>query len=270
MKRCFHIVIILYNQEVTELKEEVFMYSLPVEQSNPFRADKIMYFSQLLSFPKEKVWEYVAKRACGITSAAMAISISDKKIDPFKVFVVAIKLHRVPSKENNYWLQVNNNGTSYKIPVGNHLDPEIISQGFQYTNSNSFSKENYFPVVSLERGYDHRGSEELFKQFGIEAKIQGNKKDPLSEKQLIELVQNGHVFMASVKNSITPWMEGLSQWGPSSHVVLVTDVVLIKGEPHYLITDPYSADNFRISLYRPTSSFHKVEFRGYGTAVKVE
>lgn len=255
---------------MAELKEKNFMYSLPVEQPHPFRADRIKYFSQLFSFPKEKVWNYIAKKACGITSAAMAISIKDKEIDPFKVFIAAIKLHSVPSEDNNYWLQVDNNGTSYRIPIGNHLDPEIVSQGFQYTNSNSFSKENYFPVVSLERGYDHRGSEKLFKQFGIEATIQGNKEKLLPEKQLIELVQNGHVFMASVKNSITPWMEGLSQWGPSSHVVLVTDVVLIKGEPHYLITDPYSADNSRISLYRPTSSFHKVEFRGYGTAVKIE
>lgn len=253
-----------------EFKEKVFMYSLPVEQSNPFRADRIKYFSQLLSFPKGNIWDYISKRACGITSAAMAMSIKDKEIDPFKVFTVAIKLHRVPSKEKNYWLQVNNNGTSYMIPVGNHLDPEIVSQGFQYTDSNSSSEENYFPVVSLERGYDHRGSERLFKQFGIEAIIRGNKENLLPEKQLIDLVQNGHVFMASVKNSVTPWMEGLNHWGPSSHVVLITDVVLINHEPHYLITDPYSADNSKIVLYRPCSSFHKVEFKGYGTAVKVE
>jgi hypothetical protein len=196
----------------------------------------------------------------------MAISLKHPEIKPIDVLKKASELHHVPKDDQNYWIVVD----GITIPIGSDMDPTLSSISVQRTSTNPHPTSEYNPVISAQRGYDHRGSERLFNAFGVEAKKLGDITKKVGVEELEPMIKASNVFMASVNNSVTPWMGSLEQWGPSSHVVLITDIVNIDGQSWYHILDPYSPNGEPVKILRPTKSFHQVEFRGYGTVIKTK
>src|SRR3989344_6446258 len=181
--------------------EKRYASALPVEQQNPYKADKVQYFSQLHSYPKR--WEFIARRTCGTTAAAMAMSLSNPSVSPMEVLLKAAELHTVPSSDHNFWFIVENAGQKIRIPIGMTITPEVQSSNFEITDEPPKQTQEYSPIISMQNGYDHRGSRKLFAQFGIDAQKMGDKTKPLTEEGLKTTIASGHVFMASVKNSVT-------------------------------------------------------------------
>lgn len=235
-------------------------------QANMLKADLIRYYSQLHCFP----WEAVSRRTCGITAAAMAISFFRPEVEPMDVLKKAISLHKVPSEAKNYWLSLGFESEKILVPVGREidgkLDEAIRKEGLSVVACGESTGSEYKPVFSLANGYDHRGSEALFGEFGVKAEMLGDKEAPLGLKELGEVMGKGAMFMASVTNSITPWMN-FSGGGPNTHVLLLTDLVNIGGVDCYHIVDPYSPSSLKAVFYQPVDGFHGIEFNGFGTAI---
>lgn len=229
----------------------------------------VVYHSQVTEYPPG--WEYIARRTCGITSAAMAISLKHPDVSPLDVLLSASKLHLVPSGKVNYWLKTYLSNQEVYIPLGQNLPPDVPSH---FTIVSEMPKKNpsdsYRPVFSIENGYDHRGSEALFKQYGMSAEKVGDKNKPTSPEEIAGLVQQGCTLLLSVKNSVTPWLEQYHFSGPLSHIVLLTDIVEMDGQPWYHLLDPYSPTGKEVEILRPSISFHATEFSGFGTAVNIQ
>lgn len=234
------------------------------------KADLVSYYSQIYSFP----WDFIARRTCGITAASMAISLKNSAVKPFDVLEEACNLHRVPENSENFSLKaVSDSGKEILVPVGMSVGDDVRvalknDPRIKLSEKNGNTGE-YRPVFSLNGGYDHRGSKDLFAQFGMKAEKLGEPKNKLEEDDLISKLKSGAVFMASVKNSITPWLN-FSGSGPASHIVLLTDVVNFSGEDWYYVVDPYSPSNSRAVFLQPTKGFHDIEFNGYGTVVYLD
>lgn len=230
------------------------------------KADLVKYYSQLHSFP----WTAVARRTCGITAATMAISLKIPDITPMDVLERASELHTVPSSGKNYWLEVDFQGKQFGVPGGQELDQKLLEQihaeNLNLTDQPKENADTYMPVFSLANGYDHRGSSRLFESFGMKAEMLGSKQNPLSTQKLKELIKSGAVFMASVTNSITPWLD-FSGAGPATHVILITDLVHVMGEDWFYFVDPYSPTSKKAVFMQPADGFKEIEFNGFGTAI---
>lgn len=235
-------------------------------QSNMLKADLIRYYSQLHCFP----WTSVSRRTCGITAAAMAISFFQPDIEPIDVLIKATEIHKVPSNAKNLWLSVNSEKGKINIPAGQELDEKLLeaikTEKLNLTDKVSNKETEYKPIFSLANGYDHRGSRELFGSYGIKAEMLGDKDKPLSQNELRKRMRSGMMFMASVTNSITPWMN-FSGGGPNTHILLLTDIVEIDSTEWYHIVDPYSPSSLKAVFYQPVDGFHDIEFNGFGTAI---
>lgn len=244
------------------------MYGLPekIIQRNMLKADLVSYYSQLHSFP----WTAVARRTCGITAATMGLSLARPDVDPMDVLEMASKLHEVPRSRKNLWLEVTYEGKSLRIPAGQDLDTKLLGhirdEKLTLSDTAQNKSETYNPVFSLANGYDHRGSKRLFEAFGVRAEMMGSKQEPLSMEKLKEVIKSGAVFMASVTNSITPWLD-FSGAGPATHVILITDLVHIMGQDWYYIVDPYSPTSKKAVFLQPADGFQDIEFNGFGTAI---
>lgn len=239
-------------------------------QRNMLKADLVSYYSQIHSFP----WDFIARRTCGITAASMAVSLKNSAVKPFDVLEEACNLHRVPGNSENFFLKVvGGNGKEILVPVGmsvgNDVEKALSDDPLIKLSEKGGNVGEYRPVFSLNGGYDHRGSKDLFAQFGMRAEKLGEPKNKLKELDLVDRLKSGAVFMASVKNSITPWLN-FSGSGPASHIVLLTDVVNFSGEDWYYVVDPYSPTNSRAVFLQPTVGFHDIEFNGYGTIVYID
>ncbi len=254
---------------MSQTKENArWMYGLPekIIQRNMFKADLVNYYSQLHSFP----WTAVARRTCGITAATMGMSLVRPDVTPMDVLERASELHEVPSNSTNYWLEVDYEGKKIRIPAGQELDHKLLehikTENLKLTDEVEDSQDRYNPIFSLANGYDHRGSQRLFESFGIKAEMMGSKQKPLSMDKLKDLIRSGAVFMASVTNSITPWLD-FSGAGPATHVILITDLVHIMGQDWYYVVDPYSPTSIKAVFLQPADGFQEIEFNGFGTAI---
>lgn len=238
-------------------------------QPNMLKADQVKYYSQLKEFP----WEAVARRTCGITAAAMAISYFRPETSPLDILKKAVSLHKVPKDWKCSWLTVEVGGEDVHIPIGQEMD-EKLRKGLdkmKVISDNLYGSEakEYFPVYSLSNGYDHRGSKKLFGEFGIRAEMLGDKDKPLSKEELKEKIKSGSMFLASVTNSITPWLNFVGG-GPATHVLLLTDVLNFDGRDWYYLVDPYSPTGERAVFLQPVDGFHEIEFNGFGTVIYPE
>ena len=229
------------------------------------KGDKIRYHSQLMAFP----WKPVAKTACGITAATMAISYLKPEVTPMEVLIKACELHRVPNDWPCLWLVVEANGKTIEVPMAEKSDSALMigSEGLLVSDKNPHEGViNYEPTFSINRGYDHRGSERLFRAFGIKASMVGDKNKPVEEAELMEAVGSGAMFVASVTRQLTTQVGQVAE-GSTTHVVLITDLIHFDDRDWYYIIDPYSLNNQKIEYLQPVEGFHKVAFNGYGTAI---
>lgn len=230
-----------------------------------------VYHSQLTEFPSGPGWDHIKRRTCGITSAAMAISIHHPEVNPMDVLVRASELHRVPASKTNYWLEVSNNGQKIYIPYGQTPPAEPIPQTSLISDPPASNPSDvYSPVFSIANGYDHRGSSELFASFGMEARKVGDHKSPLPPEDIRRELDTGHVLLLSIKNSLAPWLSKYNFSGPLTHVVVVDRIENINGQDCYHLLDPYSQTGTRIEQYRPVAEFHQREFSGFGTSVAIQ
>lgn len=230
-----------------------------------FKGGKIKYFSQLFCFP----WEAVAKTSCGLTSATMAISYFLPDISPMEVFKTACKLHSVPANSHNYWLEVNNEGDTIQVPIGQRVSRKMED----YAKNNNFRiitegacEGRYEPVYSISNGYDHRGSERLFGQFGVKANKVGDFSNPVEQDEFIDEINNGNMFLVSVSNRNKEWKD-FAGGGLSTHVILIYGID--KSSNEFVALDPYSEDNCRKILLIPVKGGGDIEFNGFGTIVYV-
>lgn len=234
-------------------------------QANMLKADKLRYYSQLKEFP----WESVARRTCGITAAAMAISLFRPEVKPLDVLETACSLHEVPPDFSCSWVTFEHDGRKLTIPVGEKMDTKLAEalKDKELSSVNPPGEiKNYRPVYSLNNGYDHRGSKELFGKYGIRAEMLGDKDRPVSAALLKEKIRAGAMFMASVTNSITPWLNFVGG-GPATHVLLLTDIISFDNKDWYYIVDPYSPNGERAVFIQPVEGFHEIEFNGFGTVI---
>jgi hypothetical protein len=224
------------------------------------KGEKIKYYSQLQSFP----WEMVAKSSCGITSAAMAISYYDNSVDPMDVLKVASKLHKVPKDENNYWVSVTKD---FLIPVGQKLNKkfnESIEANKLNVASIGHSYGDYEPCFSIANGYDHRGSERLFKAFGIRAKMMGDKSSPAELDTVKNELRKGNMFLMSASRKNNPWID-IFGGQESNHIMLISDLVEKNNREYLYILDPFSEK--RLVHIEPVEKMVDFEFNGYGTVI---
>ncbi len=212
----------------------------------------------------------MARRTCGITAAAMGMSLHLPEVEPLEVLKKAASLHKVPSKMKNYWLRLSVDREQMMLPVGQLLDDSLLqaikAEALELISDSEKNEAEYRPVFSLANGYDHRGSKELFAAFGVRAEMLGDKDKPLDLDGLRRVMRSGAMFMASVTNSITPWMN-FSGGGPNTHVLLLTDIVQLGGAEWYHIVDPYSPNSLKAIFYQPVEGFHGIEFNGFGTVI---
>src|SRR5689334_23801265 len=92
-----------------------------VVQKSMLKADQIHYFSQIKEFP----WEVVARRTCGITAAAMAISFFHSEVKPMDVLAEACLLHQVPVGEKCSWVTFEDGEKKIVISVGREMDAQL-------------------------------------------------------------------------------------------------------------------------------------------------
>ncbi len=228
------------------------------------KADSVKYFSQMAEFP----WEPVAKRVCGITAAAMAITYFQPTVTPMAVLKKVCDLHTVPNDWPCVYLTVKQGEDEINVPVAESLDEAMTSEltGMNLTNKNSRKNDRYQPVFSLVRGYDHRGSVRLFESFGIKAEMKGDKNKPIQADELREMIKGGAMFMPSVTRLLTTQVGRITEI-LTTHVVLITDLVHFADRDWYYIMDPYSLNGEKIEYLQPVAGFHKVAFNGYGSLI---
>lgn len=229
------------------------------------KADQLHYYSQLKEFP----WEPVARRTCGITAAAMAISFFRPEVRPLDVLETACSQHQVPANFKCNWVTYEHNGKELTVPIGEKMDSKLSKElkDKELSSINPHGEiSNYKPIFSLAKGYDHRGSKELFDKYGVRAEMLGDKSKPVDAVTLKEKIKAGAMFMASVTNSITPWLNFVGD-GPATHVLLLTDIISFDQRDWYYVVDPYSPSGERAVFLQPTEGFHEIEFNGFGTVI---
>lgn len=222
------------------------------------------FFNQIKSFP----WKAVGKRACGPTAVAMAInrlrnqSVFSDKISPLDIAFHASKINSLPGdRVQNKLLVESSDDTKGYIAIGDIVDDSLI-QDIEIDKANgkkiilfgAIPQEiDYKPVFTLNRGWDHRGSETFFAQYGIKAKKLGDpSEEKISLEMITEQLRSKNMFIASVEHK-----------DDSSHLVLISGIDDDQVNPQLLINDPLEQGPQWVSA----TEWYTKNFRGYGTLI---
>lgn len=220
------------------------------------------FFNQLQSFP----WKSVGKRACGPTAVAMAINLLNKKtpnlplVTPIEVLRRANDMNKLPGDKIQLRLHVQHpDGITDLITVGDLCDEsltrDIIEDKIKLPETFLVGaipyESDYSPIYTLMRGWDHRGSERFFAEYGIRAEQFGDKNhQQKSMQEVLKSIQAGSMLLCSVKHS-----------EDSSHIVLVTNYIEEDGT--ILIHDPLTKSPQWINA----EEWSKEQFNGFGTII---
>ena len=221
------------------------------------------FFNQYDSFESITL----ADNACGPTVVAMAINRANRlqnlpdRVSPFQILWQNGQMTKLPNYNSQYKLSmIGPEGNPGLIPVGHRISQSLRDSITQdksrgiYINlvSSLSSNKEYIPTYTVMGGWDHRGSESFFKEYGISARQFGDKYgEKFSFNLLSSLIENGNLIMASTTNT-----------KDSSHLVLISDYHE-DGGGEFLVNDPKENKARWINA----KDWYDSDFRGYGTVV---
>jgi hypothetical protein len=214
------------------------------------------YFCQFNSYSNKRL----AQAACGITSIAMILSAErklpkenrDKKnLDWLLIYINSLQKNNVDCVKRKFKLSE----LDIWITLGfadqvNELPGDLISNDYEL-----------FPAFILFRGYDHRASHKIFKNFGLEANIL-EKTDSLDIYNKISQKRVKY-FLASIK---TDFKDKDSLITPSHIVVIHKAIESENGSKYIEYIDP-AYENVGTARNKMTLEEFENKFNNFGTAV---
>lgn len=195
--------------------------------------------------------DLVGSRICGPSCVAMALQFfarypnSEARDNVEWLLVKLSELHRSNVRMICYRTEVS--GKIIDIPV------DILSNKNKYLlDARGFvlkeAGQKYRPIFSLVRGYDHRGSERLFSDFGLNA----GYWDRMSMEDMLRKLEEKALILLSVapRRSAERCLVISKSEPTQSHVVLVTKVKRDNRKRIYEIMDPaYDIQNGLMPKY---------------------
>lgn len=154
------------------------------------------FYCQFTSYSNKRL----GQAACGITAIGMVLSAEKKIYDLIKkhenldnlfCYVNSLQRNNIPAVKRKFLL----NKTKIWVTLGfthelKPLETDVI-----------VNDEEFFPAFVLYRGYDHRASTFIFKNFGLEAILM----EEIEATSIYNLLENnkGSYFLASIKTEYT-------------------------------------------------------------------
>lgn len=207
------------------------------------------FYPQHGSVSNEELGWYI----CGIACIAMVLEsldkfdefrTNDRSLEPFLKWLVGLHVNgEVPVVQRRFVL----NGEAVWITVG--LEDRVERRAGDRVAT---GEKEYFPVFSLQNGYDHRASEFIFEKFGLKAGL----LEDYSFDRLVADIRKGkyRYFLASVH----------SFKGRGSHLVVVQNVGEDAKGKYIEIVDP-SEVNYKFGLKRLDFEYFEKIYNGFGT-----
>lgn len=154
------------------------------------------FYCQFTSYSNKRL----GQAACGITAIGMVLSAEKKisglinkheNLDNLFCYVNSLQRNNIPAVKRQFLL----NKTEIWVTLGfarelAPLDTDVI-----------VNDEEFFPAFVLYRGYDHRASTFIFKNFGLEAILM----EDIEAISIYNLLENNKedYFLASIKTEYT-------------------------------------------------------------------